>query len=174
MPSLVQKMACHLFCAEPLHEPMLYHCQLNPWEQTSVKLYSKFKHFHSRKRILKCRLRNNVHLSLSGCVNRFVIFAGYIIDYQGKDIHVLTHDEKMLNGNLNIIDAVIYRETRHDLGLADHLNSECEAYSGSQDAGTPSNTSDSDGIASDSEVIMFSPGVFVCACMFASMFVRMF
>ena len=82
------------------------------------------------------------------------------------------HDEKMLNGNLNIIDAVIYRETRHDLGLADHLNSECPADSGTQGAGTPRNTSNSDGVASDSEVIMFSPGVFVCVCVLVTMFVR--
>ena len=35
-----------------------YYCQLDPWKQTSVTLYSKFKHFHSRKCIWKCRLGN--------------------------------------------------------------------------------------------------------------------
>ena len=54
-PSLVQIMACRLFGAKTLSQPMLYYCQLDPYEQTSVKLYSKFKHFHSRKCIGKCR-----------------------------------------------------------------------------------------------------------------------
>ena len=36
-PSLVQIMACHLAGAKPLSEPMLEYCQLDPWEQTSVK-----------------------------------------------------------------------------------------------------------------------------------------
>ena len=36
-PSLVQVMACRLFGAKPLSEPMLDYCQLNPWEHISVK-----------------------------------------------------------------------------------------------------------------------------------------
>ena len=35
--SLVQIMACRLFGAKPLSEPMLDYCQLEPWEQTLVK-----------------------------------------------------------------------------------------------------------------------------------------
>ena len=34
---------------KPLSEPMLEYCQLDPWEQTSMKYQSKFIHFHSRK-----------------------------------------------------------------------------------------------------------------------------
>ena len=37
MISLVQIMACRLFGAKPLSEPMLDYCQLEPWEQTSVQ-----------------------------------------------------------------------------------------------------------------------------------------
>ena len=37
---------------------MLEYCQLDPWEQTSVTFYSKFKNFHSRKCTWKCRLPN--------------------------------------------------------------------------------------------------------------------
>ena len=48
-------MACRLAGAKPLYVPMLYHCQLDNWEQTSVKLHSKFKHFHSGKCIRNCR-----------------------------------------------------------------------------------------------------------------------
>ena len=55
-PSLVQIMAFHMFGTKPLSEPMLYHCQVNPSEQTSVKMYSKLKHFHSTKCIWKYRL----------------------------------------------------------------------------------------------------------------------
>ena len=32
--SLVQVMACRLFGAKPLPEPMLAYCQLDTWEQT--------------------------------------------------------------------------------------------------------------------------------------------
>ena len=37
--------------------------------QTSMKFQSQFKHFHSRKCIWRCRLRNGVHLSRPQCVN---------------------------------------------------------------------------------------------------------
>ena len=46
---LVQIMACRLFGAKPLSEPMLGYCQLDPWEQTSVEFRSKYKIFHSWK-----------------------------------------------------------------------------------------------------------------------------
>ena len=36
--SLVQIRACCLFDAKPLSEPLVAYCQLDPWEQTSVKL----------------------------------------------------------------------------------------------------------------------------------------
>ena len=55
-PSLVQIMACRLFGAKPLSEPMLPYCQLNPKEHISVKFYLKFKSFHLRKCTWKCRL----------------------------------------------------------------------------------------------------------------------
>ena len=43
------------------HQPrpsllQISHCQLDHYKQTSVKLYLKFKHIHSRKCIWKCRL----------------------------------------------------------------------------------------------------------------------
>ena len=41
-PSLIQVMACRLFGAKPLSEPMLAYCQLDSWEQISVKFKSKF------------------------------------------------------------------------------------------------------------------------------------
>ena len=53
-PSSVQIMACRLFGAKPLPEPMLVYCQLDSWEHISVKLKSEFYHFHLRKCILKC------------------------------------------------------------------------------------------------------------------------
>ena len=54
--ALFQAMACRLFGAKPLPEPMLVYCQLYSWEQISVKFESEFSHFHSRKCIRKCRL----------------------------------------------------------------------------------------------------------------------
>ena len=40
--TLIQIMACHLFGAKPLPEPMMPYCQLISWEQTSVKFESKY------------------------------------------------------------------------------------------------------------------------------------
>ena len=47
--ALVQIMACRLFGAKPLPEPLLTYCQLDSQEQTSVKFESQNKTFHSRK-----------------------------------------------------------------------------------------------------------------------------
>ena len=38
-------MACHLFAAKPVPEGILPHCWFDPWEQASVKLWSKYKLF---------------------------------------------------------------------------------------------------------------------------------
>ena len=38
---------------QPLPQPMMIYCWLDPWEQTSVKFESKYKHPHSRKYIWK-------------------------------------------------------------------------------------------------------------------------
>ena len=59
--ALVQILACRLFGAKPLSKPMLVYCQLDPREQSSVKFKSKYKNFHSRKCIWKCRLRDGGH-----------------------------------------------------------------------------------------------------------------
>ena len=37
-------MACRLFGAKPLLQPMLTYCLLGLWEQTSVKFKSKYIH----------------------------------------------------------------------------------------------------------------------------------
>ena len=58
---LVQIMACRLFGAKPLSKPMLRYCQLDPWEQTSVKFWSNCKSLYSEKCIWKYRLRNYGH-----------------------------------------------------------------------------------------------------------------
>ena len=59
--ALVQVMACRLFGAKSLPEPMLTYCQLDPQEQISVKFHSKYKIFHSRKCIWTYRLRDAGH-----------------------------------------------------------------------------------------------------------------
>ena len=43
--ALVQIMACHLFGAKPLPDPILTYCLLEPQEQTLVKIKSKCKTF---------------------------------------------------------------------------------------------------------------------------------
>ena len=47
--ALVQVMACRLFSAKPLPEPMLVYCQLNSRKQISVKFEFEFYHFHLKK-----------------------------------------------------------------------------------------------------------------------------
>ena len=54
---LVQTMAWCLYGTKPLSEPMLGYFQLDHWEQISVKFWPKYKTFHSRKCIWKCRLQ---------------------------------------------------------------------------------------------------------------------
>ena len=61
--ALVQIKACRLFGTKPLSKPVLGYYQLDPWEQTSVKYYSKYKTFHSRKCICKYHLRNGGHFA---------------------------------------------------------------------------------------------------------------
>ena len=68
--ALVQVMACRLFGAKPLPEPMLFYWQLDSWEQISVKFESRFYHFCSRKCIWKCCLPKMMAiLSRGGWVN---------------------------------------------------------------------------------------------------------
>ena len=67
--ALVQIMACHLFGAKPLSDPMLTYCQFDPQEYTSVKFESKYQTFVSWKCFSKCRLQNEGHLSRPPCVN---------------------------------------------------------------------------------------------------------
>ena len=57
-PKLVQVMACRMFDAKPLPEPMLPYCRLDPWEQTSVEFESKYKNFSFTKMRPKYHLRN--------------------------------------------------------------------------------------------------------------------
>ena len=47
--AFVQVTACRRFGANPLPEPMLAFCQLDFWEQISVKFEWEFFHFNSRK-----------------------------------------------------------------------------------------------------------------------------
>ena len=53
--ALVKVMACGLFSAKPLPDPMLAYCQLDLRGQISVKFEFEFYHFHSRKYLWSCR-----------------------------------------------------------------------------------------------------------------------
>ena len=44
--TMVQVRACRMFGTKPLPKPMLICCQLDFWEQISVKSESEFYHFH--------------------------------------------------------------------------------------------------------------------------------
>ena len=65
--ALVRVMTCRLFDAQLLPQPMLTYCQLDSWEQISVKIeFDLFYHLHSRKCVWKCRLRNGSHFHSGG------------------------------------------------------------------------------------------------------------
>ena len=53
--ALFQVMACRLFGAQPLPEPMLLNFLLDSRVQISVNFASELHHFHSRKCIRNCR-----------------------------------------------------------------------------------------------------------------------
>ena len=68
--ALVQIMACCLFGTKSLYNPMLGYCQLDPWEQTLLKFWLKYKTFYSQKCILNYRLQNGGHFVRRRWVNR--------------------------------------------------------------------------------------------------------
>ena len=58
--SLVQVMACRLFGAKPLPDPMSDYYQLELRDKPQWN-FNQFKNFHWRKCIWKCRLRNGAY-----------------------------------------------------------------------------------------------------------------
>ena len=89
MSSLVHIVACRLFATKPLSEPMLNYCQLDPREQTSIKLCLKFKHFIKEntleKNCLKKRQPFRLSLNLLNCLMNLYdllihIFQDYFTD----------------------------------------------------------------------------------------------
>ena len=71
-------MAWYLLGAKPLSKPILAYCQSHPCDQTSVKFYSKFKHFHSKKCIWNC-LQNRGHFCLEPQCVSWVMFIGDVL-----------------------------------------------------------------------------------------------
>ena len=51
-------MACHLFTAKPLSEPLLSIVFLDQWAHISIKFVSKYNKFHSKKWFWKCHLQH--------------------------------------------------------------------------------------------------------------------
>ena len=88
--ALVQIMACRLFGAKPLSEPVLGYCWLDPSEQTSVKFLSKCKTFNTRKCIWKYRLRKGGHFVL-GKMSEIPLTFGNSV-YWIKEDHAVTAD----------------------------------------------------------------------------------
>ena len=90
--ALVQLMACRLFGAKSLPEPMLAYCQLDSREHISVKFESEFYHFHSRKCIWKCRLPEWRPFCSVGddIIHRYLLF-----NKDGKFISFISLDSKI-------------------------------------------------------------------------------
>ena len=66
--ALVQVMSWRLLSAQPLPEPMLAYCQLDPWEQISVKFETKFYNFHLEKMRLKLSFAKMAAILSNVCV----------------------------------------------------------------------------------------------------------
>ena len=75
--ALFQIMAWRLFGAMPISKPMMGYCQMDHQEQISVKIESKFSHFHSRKCVWKCCLQNMTA----------ILFRGGWVNWQDVGIH---------------------------------------------------------------------------------------
>ena len=73
-------MACRLFNAKPISEPMLPYCQLDPNVYISIKKHLIFKSFYSVKCTWKYRLRNGGHVPRWWWVNYLLcVVLHYII-----------------------------------------------------------------------------------------------
>ena len=70
---LAQVRVCRLFGTKPLPGPMLAYCQLDPWEQISVKFGSESYHYHSRECMWKCRCKMAAIISWPQCVNEVLL-----------------------------------------------------------------------------------------------------
>ena len=110
-------MACRLAGARPLFEPVLESCWLDPWEQTSMKSQSKFRHFHSRKSIQKCCLENGGHLvSASTCKNAILPAKEHLLWYKTiLQLSVTVRFPILFTGNEASCDFNIETELRSPL-----------------------------------------------------------
>ena len=68
--SLVQIMACRLFGAKPLSEPILNYHQLSPYKHNTVKHWYKYKSFHRRK----CPSCLGMDVSMSKCAQQITMY----------------------------------------------------------------------------------------------------
>ena len=72
-------MACRLAGTKPLSEPMLEYCQLDHWEQTSVKFKSQFNQFVGEIAFENVVCEVAAILSRPQCVNP----AGVVVSFIG-------------------------------------------------------------------------------------------
>ena len=72
-------MACRLFGAKPLFEPMLVYCYLGSWEHSSAKFQSKFKLFIRENAFQNVVWKIATILSLPHCVNNQKVSNTYIL-----------------------------------------------------------------------------------------------
>ena len=80
--ALVQIMACRLYGAEPLSKPMMGYCELDPYEQTSVKFQSKyfcFTKMHIKISSAKWRTFCQVGDELRPCPHTYTVIKLYAL-----------------------------------------------------------------------------------------------
>ena len=101
-------MTCRLFGVQPLCKPMLVYCQLNPWEQTSVKSSVKSKHktFHSRKCIWKYPLLNCNHFVQRVVSKESIIITTIMCNYSVDLIQVSVFFSILFTGVLALVNTV--------------------------------------------------------------------
>ena len=80
--ALVKIMACRLFGSKPLSKPMLVYCQLDPWEQTLLKILIKIQSFF----ILENAYENIV------CEMAAILSRGRLVEYPTR---IGKHTEQM-------------------------------------------------------------------------------
>ena len=109
--AVLQVMACHMFSAKPLPEPMMTFNKLDPYEETSLKFQSKYRTFLSWKCIWKCCLWNDDHFvqntdhnilfSLSQLSSNFEIFE---TEDSGMNVVLCTKFQNYWSTEMNVME----------------------------------------------------------------------
>ena len=88
----------HGYISISLQRLLTHWSRFDPFKQTSVKSYSKLKHFHSRKCIQKFRLENGGHLSRPQCVKTWIFKYTWYLIFQANRYLLRSNKDVLIGG----------------------------------------------------------------------------